>query len=148
METEQRAEPSISTMEAPSLFDLVKKNIFSSWYDCWQLEKKIHRQRAEGGKDMIFNGEYDFKAGVMALWRAIEFKLDYHKDTEVVKELRALEKRGLFSEKNLDKANWLAFDNAFRLMGAYLELSGVTRYERKKPRADLEAIEGLDEEEY
>ena len=135
----------IGTMEAPSLYDIVKKTIYELWLNCLRLQIKINKQRAQFPVHGAYPGEIEFRTGLIALWRTIEFKLQYHPEAECVKKLKEVEATGIFSGKDLDKIKLETLEEVFRHMTAFLEEDGITRFERKKARSDLEIIEGLDE---
>ena len=136
------ASSTVGTMEAPSLYDVVKKQIYALWLECLLAQRQINKQRVQAKQD-DYNYENDFKAGVMALWRAIEFKLDYHPDTDCVRALKKFDEQGIF--KGTTEVKLETLEEAFKQMTAFLEKNGVTRFETKRARSDLEIIEGLDE---
>ena len=136
----------IGTMEAPSLYDLVKKSIYALWLECLMYQKKLNRDRVQVTLKHYGSGETGFKMGVLALWEALRFKLDYHPKENCVIKLKEFEKNGGFEQGN--KFKLADAERAFRYMTEFMEKDGITRFELKKPRADLEVLDGLNEEDF
>jgi len=122
----------------------VKHTIYGYWVDANHALFVVDLTRVQDTKLKSFGkAEDQFKAGVLRLFRAVRSKLWYHKEAKCVRELSVGCKDGEYVlDAFLERPSDLAFLKAvgyFLLLSDFLELDGVTRFEKKEfdPRHGL-----------
>jgi len=128
-----------------ALWDEVKRTMYSYWCICNDYLFEIDQMRLYNSelKDFGTKGE-KFKASVLKLYRSSRSKLNYHADNSSVIQLKAME----MDNTLLDLSK--AFDfkqalKAFLLLTDFLEIDGVTFFEKKVPDAMHGAVTQLEE---
>lgn len=122
------------------LWEKVKVTIHDVWVSINQEKERID-DCLMGGYAVNDKDDRHFRAKVLTLYRHVRAKLDYNEDADCVKKLRRI---------NLDQyhLNPGRFDRttaaeAATLLGEFLELNGVTKYEDKSVDPDHSFIAEL-----
>ena len=108
--------------------DVVKRQIYGYWVTASGYRTKIHKQKVQVSNLDYYNFEPDFKSAVLELYYACEPKLQYHKETACVDNLKRLALVIVPDSKfNLNVA-----EAVLTLLTEFLEIDGVTKFEKDK----------------
>ena len=108
--------------------DVVKRQIYGYWVTASGYRTRIHKQKVQVGNLDYYNFESDFKSAVLELYYACEPKLHYKKEADCVVKLKQLEP--VITPGS--KFNLTVAEAVLQLLTEFLELNGVTKFEKEK----------------